>query len=406
MPQSFTVDRLGAQGDGVAPNDEDNPVYLPGCLPGERVTADKIVKGRAKRVQIEQQSPDRIDPACAHFGRCGGCRLQHGSADFVAGWKQAQLKQILHGRGLTVDLDPIITVAPATRRRLALQFIGTNRGMLLGLSERESHNLVDLTQCPVSHPNLVALLPALREILKDKGRVSLTLADNGIDVAVKGPDLDHQDWPRLAAFADDTDLARLSWNDELVSQRREPFLALGSLKVPLPLTGFLQASTESDSILAGLVERHLMGAGKIIDLFSGIGTLSAGLLDRASVLAVEGDQSALDAYKAGFDRTPGKGLKPLTVEKRDIFRNPVQTAALNKFDAVIMDPLRAGAIDQAKQLAEADVPRIAYVSCNPVSFAKDAEILVGAGYRLDRLTPVDQFLWSHHIELVAAFSRT
>ena len=403
--QDVTIERLGHQGDGIAPG----PIYAARTLPGEVIRGD-VVGDRIAAPKIVTPSPDRVSPPCPHYAACGGCALLHARDDFVAGWKQQVVATALAAQGLQAPFRPIATSPARSRRRAVLSGRRTKKGALVGFHGRASDTLTAVPGCLVLTPALVAILPALEAVVaagaSRKGEMSLAVTDTpaGIDIAATGgkpvaPDLDQA----LAGIVAAHPVARLSWDGEVLLQAAPPAIPFGPARVVPPPGAFLQATREGEAALLAGVTEAVAGAARIADLFAGCGTFALPLAARAEVLAVEGEAAMLAALAAGW-RGAG-GLRPLRTEVRDLFRSPLVAADLNRFDAVVIDPPRAGAAAQSAELARSAVPVIAAVSCNPVSFARDAATLVAGGYRLDWLQVVDQFRWSPHVELVATFRR-
>jgi 23S rRNA (uracil1939-C5)-methyltransferase len=400
------IERLGARGDGIARHQGRN-VYVPFTAPGDRVRvvlAGARGEGIAARlVEIVRPSPARAHPVCRHFGACGGCTLQHVGADAYAEAKRATVVEALARHGLgAAPVAPLQRLPPGTRRRARF---AVRRGRI-GFQARASHDVVALEECAVLAPAIVALLPALRGLRGNDG-YAVTLADSGLDVVAErraAPDLAALE--ALAAFAERCDLARLSWRGDgaplPVAARRPVRVVLHGVPVDPPPDAFLQATPEAEATLAGLVLAGLGGAERVADLFAGIGTFTFALASRARVHAVEGDAPALAALRAAANRA---GRSRITAEARDLEARPLAPEELAAYDAVVLDPPRAGAQAQTAALARSTVPRVIAVSCNPATFARDAAQLVAGGYRLEGVVPVDQFLWSPHVELVAVFVR-
>ena len=413
---TVTIDRLGDQGDGIATG-PDGRLFVPFTVPGDTV---RIATKDGKTVMAELLSagPDRVSPPCRHFGACGGCALQHVSPDFIARWKRDRIVAALAAAGLSdIVVDPTVTIPAGTRRRATLGARRTQAGILLGFAERASHRLIDLAECPVLHPALAILIPSLRALLGkllDQGEtadLALTLTETGIDLTlIRQRSLTLTDREALADFGQTHDLAQIAWRPaatrppEPVALRREPLVRLGRYAVALPPGSFLQPSREGETALARLVMNAIGNASSVIDLFCGLGTFALPASEVGTVTAVDGDSDAIKAMQAAL-RTQ-KTDHAVTPMRRDLFREPLTPQELAKFGAAIVDPPRAGAAAQSKMLAGSEVAVIAMASCSPNSFARDAVILTDGGYRLDRVTPVDQFAWSTHVELVAVFRRT
>lgn len=408
MSETFVIDRLGAQGDGIA-DLADGPVYVPFALPGETVLAERR-KDHAVVDSIVQPSVDRIEPECRHFGTCGGCVIQHLNDDAYRDWKRQKVVDALASAGVRADVADLVPCPPHARRRVALSARRTAGGMLLGFNRMNAHEIVPIEECPVSLPTIVSALPTLRELADvlcntpQAFRLLVTATESGLDVAVSDSGkLDERRRREVAAFAIRAGLARLSFDGEILIEPRKPIVMFGTATVELPPGTFLQATAEAEAAMAGLVGNHLKRAKRITDLFSGCGSFALRLAAAAEVHAVEGDEAALAALDRAARRTTG--LRRVTVERRDLFRRPLTVAELDRFDGLVFDPPRAGAEDQSRQLAKSNVPLVAAVSCNPGTLARDLAILTAGGYRVASVTPIDQFLWSPHIEAVALLEK-
>lgn len=410
------IDFLGAQGDGIAQTDN-GPLYVAYALPGETVDVAPQEAERAALKRIVTPSPHRVKPPCRHFGQCGGCSIQHLDGESYRGWKRSLVETALAHRGIETDIEPLIGAQPRSRRRATFAAMRTKKAVTLGYYARGTHNIVGVEECPLVVPEIEGALAGLSALvapgLSRKGRaaIAVTATRSGLDVSVTGAKAldDAEDSglrAKLAQGADGMDLARLSWEGEIVAERRPPMIRLGSLDISLPPGGFLQATEDGEAALSSRVAETVGEARHVVDLFAGAGTFAASLAENAAVHAVENDTEALKRLeRAVRDQGPGLKLKPLTTERRDLFRRPLLASELDKYDAVVLDPPRAGAQAQAAELAKSRVPRIAFVSCSPASFARDARMLVDGGYRLVSVTPVDQFLWSAHVELIGVFVR-
>jgi 23S rRNA (uracil1939-C5)-methyltransferase len=423
VPETPIIDvrigALGAQGDGIASVGEDR-LYVPFTVPGDLVRVlpgEKRGEGLSATVlDLIEAGPGRQEPACVHFGVCGGCALQHLAEGPYADFKRDQITRTLahHGLGDVPVAAPLVAPAGARRRtRLTARKAGDR--VLLGYLERGSHRMVDVSACPVIVPTLERLLPALRTLLasllgaKDVFHIVLTATTTGIDMMVtaeRRPNL--RGLQRLSEFAEAQDLARLTWESkegpELIAMRRQPIVDFGPVGVPVPPGAFLQATQDSEAWMIGLAREATTGARRIADLFSGCGTFTAGLADRAAISAFESSAEMVEACRRGLNRATG--LHPVTLARRDLFREPLTVKELKPFDAVVIDPPRAGAKAQTETLAASAVKVIAAFSCNPATFARDARMLVDGGYRLEKVTPIDQFRWSAHVELAAVFRRS
>lgn len=400
--EQVIIERLGHQGDGIAPG----PVFVPGTLPGE-VVEGEIAGGVMAAPRILTPSDQRVKPPCRHARACGGCQVQHARPDFVADWKEGVVRQALAAHGLEVGFLPIATSPEQSRRRAAFSARRMKKGTLAGFHRKGSDVLVEVPDCRVIDPALATALPLVDALAqlgasrKSELSVLVTTSLGGLDVAVSGgKEADAAFQQQLAELARTYDCARIAWGPEVLT-RRPPAQRMGAAQVVPPPGAFLQATPQGEAALLADVLDHLEGATHVADLFAGCGTFALPLAERAKVLAVEGDRAMIDALDRGWRHA--EGLRHVTTATRDLFRNPLLPEELRRFDGVVIDPPRAGAEAQTSQLAAARVPRIAYVSCNPVTFARDAATLVRAGYRLDRLRVVDQFRWSTHVELVAGF---
>jgi 23S rRNA (uracil1939-C5)-methyltransferase len=399
------VARLGHRGDGVT----ETGLFAARTLPGEVI--DGVAEGtRIAAPRILTPSADRVRPPCPHYKGCGGCALQHARDSFVLAWKQDIVRAALAAEGLDAMFHPPHISPARSRRRATLAGRRTKAGALVGFHGRASDTLQPVPDCHLLHPDLMALLPALETITMigatRKGALSLgiTRSEDGADVQVRGgkpltPAL-HQD---LAACAQTHGLARLTWEDEVIALRASPRHAMGRALVVPPPGAFLQATREGEAALVAAVRAGVAGSARIADLFAGCGTFALPLAEEAEVLAVEGDAAMLAALDAGWRAAPG--LRRVTTQARDLFRRPLLVTELSGFDAIVIDPPRAGAQAQIAQIARADVPVVAHVSCNPATFARDARTLVSAGFRLEWVQVVDQFRWSPHVELAARFTR-
>jgi 23S rRNA (uracil1939-C5)-methyltransferase len=404
---SFQIERLGHLGDGVAQG-PDGPIFALGVLPGEVV--DGTLDGtRLTDIRIVTPSPLRVKPPCPHARTCGGCLLQHASDAFVAEWKTGIIAGALSGQGLQAPIRPILTSPSRSRRRAVLAGRRTKTGVMLGFHARGSDMLVAAPQCQLLHPDLMATFPALEALVKLGGargsELTLTVTRSlaGPDVVVAGgKPLDSAQQMDMARLAEAHGLSRLTWNDETVALRASPMQRMGRALVAPPPGAFLQATVEGEAALLAAVRAAIGPARRIADLFCGVGTFTLPLAEQAEVLAFEGDAPMVQALDRAARQA--EGLKRVTATTRDLFRRPLEPDEFKGLDAVVIDPPRAGAEAQAHALAAAKVPVIAAVSCNPATFARDARILVNAGYRIDWVQPIDQFRWSSHVELAAGFS--
>ncbi len=400
-----TIDRLGHLGDGIAPG----PIFVPMTLPGE-VVEGEVEGDRMRAPRIVTPSPDRVAPGCRHYRSCGGCALMHASDDFVSNWKVGVVRAALDAQGLEAAFRSVLTSLPNSRRRATFSGRRTKKGALVGFHGRASDTLVAVPDCRLLDPDLIAALPILEKITvagaSRKGALSLTatLTEGGIDLAVSGgKQLEQRLFSALASIAGGSGLARLSWDGEIVVSNTPAAQRFGGVIVVPPAGAFLQATRDGEAALVRAVRAAIPAARRVVDLFAGSGTFSFPLAGMAEVHAVEGDAAMLAALDSGWRQA--EGLHRVTTEARDLFRRPLMADELAQFDAVVVDPPRAGAEAQSRELSVSCVPTIAAVSCNPVTFARDARILCDGGYHIDWVRVVDQFRWSPHIELVARFCR-
>lgn len=416
----LVIEQVGVRGDGIARRGG-RPVYVPFTAPGDRVRVrlgDSRGEGRAAEL-VELLAPGaRATPVCPHFGWCGGCALQHLADAAYVEAKTAQVSAALGQHGLAAaELAPLKRVPPGTRRRarFAVHRPRAAAAALVGFNARASHRIVDMASCAVLHPALVALVGALRHIAPRlwpagaAGAATATVCDSGIDLLLDlaaPPDL--AAFEALAGFAEAQDLARLAWRAPEVAAptpaaiRRPPRVVFSGVPVDLPADAFLQASAEAEAVLVAEVLDGVGAATRILDLHAGLGTFSFALARRAAVHAVDGSRAAIAALAAAAARA---GLHRLGSECRDLAARPLLPDELAGFDAALFDPPRAGAKAQVAALARSSLRRVVAVSCSPASFARDARLLVDGGFRLARVQPVDQFVWSPHVELVARFER-
>lgn len=403
-----TVDRLGHHGDGIAMG-ENGPIFVSQMLPGEVVEGD-LQGDRLINARIVTPSPMRIKPPCPHARTCGGCLMQHASNDFVADWKTGIVEGALAGQSLHAAFQPIMTSPPRSRRRATFAARRTKNSMMIGFHARGSDALVMIPNCQLLHPDLMAAMPGLEELVRLGGSrsaelsLTVTRALGGMDVmVVGGKPLDSALRLELARAVETHGLARLTWDGETVALRAQPVQMIGRAKVTPPAGAFLQATEHGEKALLDTVRLALGPQKKIVDLFAGVGTFAIPLAELAEVHAVEGDAAMMAALDKAARQADG--LRPIRVETRDLFRRPLEPDEFKGVTGVVIDPPRAGAEAQVKTLAKSSVPVIAMVSCNPITFARDAKTLVQAGFVLDWVQVVDQFRWSAHVELVGRFVR-
>ncbi len=393
-----TIVRVAARGDGITGDGRHAAL----TAPGDRLLPDGSI----------EHGPHHQQPPCYHFPTCGGCQLQHLDLASETAFVGDRVAGALAGQGLDAPMRPPILSAPRTRRRATLHAERRGRQVSLGFTESGSHRIVDMTECHVLRPELFAVVGPLRTMLatalKDRSRadVHLTWVDQGVDVLIVGPIADGLvSAEAVTGFAQRNGLARLSVDDGIGPETRwEPdpvTVTMGGVAVGFPPAGFLQATGDGEAALVAAVDEATAGAAIVADLFAGLGTFTLTRPPRSRTYAGEAGREAIMALKLAAARAG----RQVAADHRDLFRRPLTPAEIDRFDAVILDPPRAGAREQAAALAQANVPIIAYVSCNPSSFARDAKMLCEHGYRIDWVQPVGQFRWSTHVELVARLSR-
>ncbi|QIQ85949.1 class I SAM-dependent RNA methyltransferase [Erythrobacter sp.] len=402
MSEPGEIVRIAAKGDGVTPDGR----HVARAVPGDRLAEDGTVL----------RGPHHVTPPCPHFGPCGGCQLQHADEDVLADFVRDRVVNAAGGQGVEPgEVLPVHLSPPASRRRASLHGLATQKGAVLGFREGGSHRIVDMTACPVLREELFALVAPLRAFIAAHGgkggiEAQLSLADQGVDLALSNIALDGLAATEAALdFAREHRLARLSidqgYGPETVWEPDPVTVTLSGMPVGLPPGAFLQATEDAQARMAADACDWLGEARILGDLFAGLGTFAFALLgdgpEGRKVLGVEAERVAHLAFKAAAARTGGRAL----ALHRDLFRAPLQASELARFDAVLLDPPRAGAKAQVAEIAASDVPRVCYVSCNPSSWARDAARLAEGGFRLAKLRPVGQFRWSTHVELVSLFER-
>lgn len=383
--------RIAARGDGVTPSG----CHVPFGVPGDALLDDGALAPGAHHQ----------DPPCRHFPECGGCQLQHADDETYRGYLASRVQTALAQHGLETGVREPHLSPPLTRRRATLRAVKVGKSAVLGFNAEKSHRIVDMHECHILRPELFALVAPLRVLLaellqpKRSGEVQLTLVDQGADVLLKGVEASAlAAAERLTSFASDRRLARLSVDQglgpETIYEPRPATVTLADTAVAFPVGGFLQATEDGEAALVACVREAVDDASVTADLFAGIGTFA--LAVRASYAAEASRDSAAALKRTG---------RAMVVEHRDLYRGPLDPEELKRFDAVILDPPRAGAEEQVRALAASTVRRIAYVSCNPATFARDAKMLAESGYSLDWVRPVGQFRWSTHVELAGCFTR-
>ena len=398
MSESKTILRVAAKGDGVSADGS----HFAGTAPGDIIAPDgSIMRG-----------PHFVDAPCRHFGSCGGCQLQHVDEETLVSFVTARVTNAALKEGLEVgELLPTHLSPPRSRRRASLHIVNAGGRPLVGFRKAGAHQVVDMQQCEILHPDLFALIAPLRQMMaRRKGKYSvdaeLTLTDQGVDCSLKNLTVEGlQQTEAMLDFARDNGLARLTldqgYGPETVWEPNPVTMTFGRVEVGFPSGSFLQATADGEAVLVRDARDWLAGCKTIADLFSGLGTFAFALADPAKVLAAEAARDMHFSCKSAA----ALGKHPVHPVHRDLFRNPLQVDELNRFDAVVLDPPRAGAKDQAELLAQSTVAKVVYISCNPSSWARDAARMVAAGYRLEKLRAVGQFRWSTHVELASLFVR-
>jgi 23S rRNA (uracil1939-C5)-methyltransferase len=411
--ERLVIDRVGHFGDGVALVDGES-VYVPYTLGGETVEVAPVPghhPDRRRLLAVERASPERIIPFCKHFGVCGGCAIQHWESSHYSAWKRNLVVETLAQAKLACDVDPLIDAHGLGRRRITLHArMGTHEVLKVGFAASNSHDIIPIDRCPILDPGLSGAIEAawaLAEPLIAVGKpldIQITATDNGLDVDIRGSGpLPAKMIATLSRVAEQHRLARLTRHGELVLMRHPPTVAIGTARVTLPPGSFLQATIAGEETLAALVSERCKRAKHIADLFCGVGPFALRLAANSKISAFDSDAGAVAALQKAA--ASASGLKPVKAEARDLFRRPLMPQELRDLDAVVFDPPRQGAQAQAQQLAASKIPVVVAVSCNVATFARDARTLVDGGYRLEGVTPVDQFRYTPHVELVARFAR-
>jgi 23S rRNA (uracil1939-C5)-methyltransferase len=412
VAERLMIERLGHRGDGVADGTH-GAIYVAGALPGETVEVDALPghPQRRRLLRINAPSAERIAPICPHFGVCGGCAVQHWDMIRYQAWKRNLVVEALRQAGIETPVADLIDAHGGGRRRAVFHVRrGIHDVLEVGFAAARAHQVISIDRCPVLAKSLDGALPAaaaIADALRPTGKpldIHVTATDSGLDIDVRGSGaLTASLIARLAGVAAAHDLARLTRHGELIALSRPPTLRMGKAIVTLPPAAFLQATTEGETVLARLVLAACAGAARTADLFAGIGPFTLRLAERARILAVDDDEAALAALKRAA--ASASGLRPVEVERRDLFRRPLMAAELKSFHAVVFDPPRQGAELQVRELAASVVPRVIAVSCNPGTFARDLRELTRGGYRPAEIIPVDQFRYSAHVEIVARLER-
>jgi 23S rRNA (uracil1939-C5)-methyltransferase len=412
VAERLTIDHVGQHGDGVA-FAGGMAVYVPYTLAGEIVETASLAghPDRRRLLRIERPSAERITPFCPHFSVCGGCTIQHWQDDAYRAWKRQLVVDTLARAGIACPVDELADAHGAGRRRIVVHARGGTHDLLkVGFTAAGSHDVIPIDRCPVLDPGLDGALGAawaLTEVLKPVKKpldIQVTAVQNGLDVDIRGSGpLPSTLIVTLSQVAEQHRLARLTRHGELVLMRQAPVIGIGAAQVTLPPGSFLQATVAGEEALAALVTRHTKAAKNIADLFCGVGPFALRLAAKARISAFDSDANAVGALQKAAMATPG--LKPIRAEARDLFRRPLMPAELRDYDTIVFDPPRQGAEAQTRQLTASKVPVVVAVSCNVTTFARDARILIDGGYKIESVTPVDQFRHTPHVELVARFRR-
>lgn len=396
-----TVERLTLAGLGQLADGR----LLERVLPGEEIEVQPDGSAR-----IVTPVVDRVKPPCRHFKSCGGCAMQHGSDGFVGAWKTTIVERAMTARDLPFPFRALHTSPPNSRRRARLSGRRTKKGAMVGFHAKGSDALIDVPDCQLLLPSIMAGFPALEALTviaasrKSEINLTVTATLGGLDVLVETErELTGQLRVELAGLAEAHNLARLAWNDDVVVTRKPPEQQFGVTRVAPPAGAFLQATAEGEAALAAAVLEAAKGAKRIVDLFSGAGTFTLPLAALAGVHAVEDSADMLETLDRGWRHA--SGLRTVTTESRDLYRRPLEPDELNKFDLAVLDPPRSGADAQIATICQSKLKRVVMVSCNPVTFARDAGALIAAGFELQWIDVVDQFRWSPHIEIVGNFTR-
>jgi len=406
------IDRVGHRGDGMA-EVGGQPIFVPYALPGDQVEVAPVAghPDRRRLLRVATPSADRIEPFCPHFGVCGGCAIQHWRDESYRAWKRGiVVEQLRHAR-IDCDVAPLVDAHGEGRRRIVVHArIGALGVQRVGFSAAHSHEIVPIDHCPILAPALgdaLRVAEASAMVLQPTGKaldIQFTASRNGLDVDLRGSDaLSPTVVSALATLAQQFRLARLTRHGELIALRAPPVINIGKAEVVLPPGGFLQATAAGEDALATRVLAACGAATEVADLFCGVGPFALRLAERARVRACDLEAPAIEALGKAVQTS--KGLKPMRVETRDLFRRPLAAAELRDVAAVVFDPPRQGALAQTQQLAASRVPVVVAVSCNPATFARDARILIDGGYRIGQVEPIDQFRHTPHVELVARFTR-
>ena len=409
--KEVVITRLGHQGDGVVQSTDQNDLYVPLALAGEKVKIE-YVDNKVTLHSIIESSPERVKPPCEHYKSCGGCNLQHLSKQAYIEWKTENIIQAFKSQGITdLPIDPMFVVEERSRRRAVLGARRTKKTLLLGFHGRRTHDIIDINDCYILSPAIQSKLESLKALLRPlisrKAEIRLTVieADNGLDIALENvnKELDADTYQEIANICNEHQIARLTIDNEAIFSQCTPYLSFDNINMEIASGGFLQAVQSAQNFMTSIIIDNLQDTKQALDLFSGMGTFTLPMAKKVKVTAVESDKLALKSLEASTNKL--QEVKPIDLVKRDLFTDPLMTKELNAYDFVVMDPPRSGAIAQAKQLAGSSVPTIVCVSCNPATLARDIRALIDGGYSLLRIAPVDQFLYSAHVEVIAILKR-
>jgi 23S rRNA (uracil1939-C5)-methyltransferase len=407
--ETVEIVELGRRGDGIAKRDNGESSFVPYTLAGETVKIERA-GNRSKILEIITPSPERIEPFCPHFGTCGGCAVQHASFQHYQVWKRGIVETALLHKGIEAEIDPLIDAHGDGRRRVTFHAKREKNEILAGFMKSKSHRILNLESCPILEPKLasgIAIARAFAKFVPSRSKpldIQLTATDNGLDCNVKGASQEGTElFTEIAELADQHGLSRVAFDGKNILERQPPNLSVGDVKVTLPPASFLQPTQAGEDVLAALVLEHMEDASNIADLFCGIGPFALRLAKTAAITAVDNDGPSIAALTDAVNHV--QGLKPVTAIERDLFEDPLLPMELNKFDAVLFDPPRAGAAAQVEQLIVSDIHKVVGVSCDPVNFSRDARALIDGGFKLECVTPVDQFKYTSHVEIVALFER-
>ena len=413
--ETLDIAAVGAEGDGIARTPA-GAVFVPFSLPGEQIAVARV-RNHGMPISWSRTSPERVAPLCRHFGpegkggACGGCSLQHWADAPYQDFKRQLVIDALRYQGIEIEVAAIIACHPGERRRVTMTARLTDKGVVLGFLQAGTHAIVPVEECPISMPAIAGQLDAVRRLVSALGsgsepfRIAIGATLSGLDVNML--DMKKPDGKKRQAATDimlrEKGISRISVDGEIIVEPRKPLLDIGGVSVILPPGSFTQATVRAEEAMADLVTSHLAKSKRVIDLFSGVGTFALRLARKSAVHAVEFDAPAIAALDHAARHA--QGLKPVSIERRDLFRRPMQPLDLKAFDGLSFDPPRAGAEQQCRELAKSKVQKIAAVSCNPTTLARDLRILIDGGYKLKSVTPIDQFLWSSHVEAVALLER-